>query len=82
MAQYSNGARVEIRAGSSRPWFPGEVVRQDHMQWEVDLDAVISADQWSGIARKYGGGDPIGLVAIFKATENVLPGSQIKPEGA
>lgn len=81
MASYPNGSRVEVRSSGSAPWYPGEVVRQDHMCWEVDLDSAVTGDQWSGVTRRYGGSDMIGLVSVFKATETVLPGSQIKAEG-
>lgn len=78
---FPNGSRVEIRAAVTLPWRPGEVVDQDAFCWHVTLDTPVTADDWAGVSRRYGPTDTLTSVAVFKATEDLLPGTQIRPEG-
>lgn len=73
---------VEVRSGASRNWNPGVVVAVTRSHFLVELDTPITADAWSGVARRYGGNRGVGGVArpvrIRKHVEKLAPGELIR----
>ena len=51
----------------------------------VVLDTEISANDWSGVTRRYGGSDLVGgassPVMVYTQVESVVPDELIRPEG-
>lgn len=78
MSQYQPGDPVNVRSGTQQRR-PGVVALADADKIIVDLDAPWpTADQWSGVTRRYGGSDPVKQVTIWVASE-VVNGGHIEP---
>jgi len=90
MASYSNGAFVDVRANKNLAWRAGTVTDDvaagpNGGCWEITLDAPITANDWQGVTRKYGGTENIvgNKVAIFKHADipGLTEGELIRTQG-
>jgi hypothetical protein len=50
--------------------------------YQVTLDTPITADDWSGLTRKYAGSETLTAVWVHYHTESLTPDEHIKAEGA
>jgi hypothetical protein len=72
---YNPGDLVDVRSGVPT-WRPGVVSLVDDEKIVVDLDSPYpTADQWSGVTRRYGGSEPVAVATIWKASEAVSDGT-------
>ena len=88
MADYANGASVDVRHDTARTWLPGTVANPCPAHpdcWLVTLDAPCTADAWTGTTRRYGGGDNLknNEVHVHQAADRVdlTEGQLIRNQG-
>ena len=75
------GSLVCVRATEALPWRDGvsQGLTPDGLCYSVDLDAPLpTADEWSGVSRRYGGGEPVLNVSVYTQVDFVVPDQLIK----
>ena len=80
---------VDVRATDALAWRAGTGVAADVGAaggcYEVELDTPITAADWSGVTRKYGGdelvGGPSNPVFVFEHVNQLAPGELIRVQG-
>lgn len=70
MASYALDDLVDVRANKAHSWRAGTVTSAAAGPggncWEVTLDIPVTANDWSGATRKYGGTNTLTVVNIYK----------------
>jgi len=83
MDQFPVGTEVDVRSRADLGWHPGVVVESDSRCWRVQLDAPNpTADEWSGVSRRYGASEPVLFAIIMCQVDFLVPDELIKLRGA
>ena len=79
------GDEVEIRAARHHPWRAGVISAIQRGCYAVVLSDPVTANEWSGIERRYYGNELVGSkknpILVKKHVEQVVPGHHIRPKG-
>jgi len=75
------GALVSVRATDALAWRDGvsQGLTPNGQCYVVDLGAPLpTGDEWSGVTRRYGGGDLVSQVCIHTQVDFLVPAQLIK----
>jgi hypothetical protein len=78
---YPVGTRVDVRAKASLDWHAGTIVAtggEGEHCYEVELDVPVTADEWTGTTRRYGGAELVYVVKCNCGVEKIVPDELLK----
>jgi hypothetical protein len=78
--RFPAGTLVSVRADPALPWRDGvsQGLTPGGQCYRVTLDTPITADEWSGKTRKYGGSNPVQNIQVYTQVDFVDPDQLIK----